>query len=78
MYAIYKMPNLRVLDFQKVKLKEKLLAKNLFESEKGLKIIEDMTKSQFSKENEEEYIKAIESIQQDINKKKMLYVWNYM
>jgi U2 small nuclear ribonucleoprotein A' len=33
MYVVYKIPNLRVLDFQKVTKKEKETAKKMFETE---------------------------------------------
>jgi len=71
------MPNLRVLDFQKIKAKERAYANALFQTEKGMKIIEDMYSSSFQKEDEEEYIKAMEVIQHDIKKKQMLYVLLY-
>jgi hypothetical protein len=62
------------LDFQKIKLKERVIAKNIFESEKGQKIIEDMINKKFIPEEDEEYLKAIEKDFQDENKKKMIYV----
>lgn len=74
LYTIFKFPNVRVLDFQKVKLKERVLAKSLFTSEKGKKIIEDMLNKKFGEENEFEYVNTYESIQQDINKQKIIYV----
>ena len=74
LYTIYRMPNLRVLDFQKIKAKERSYANALFQTNKGLKIIEDMYNSNFQREDEEEYIKEMESIQQDTKKKQMLYV----
>ena len=39
MYVIYKIPSLRVLDFQKVKQKEREHAKKLFETEQSAKAI---------------------------------------
>jgi hypothetical protein len=72
------MPNLRVLDFQKIKAKERAYANALFQTDKGLKIIEDMYNSNYQREDEEEYIKAIDAIQQDIKKKQMLYVQLYV
>lgn len=74
LYTIYKLPNVRVLDFQKVKLKERSFAKNLFESEKGKKIIEDMINRRFVEEDEAEYLRASEILQKDIDKQKMIYV----
>ena len=74
LYTIYKLPNLRVLDFQKIKLKERVQAKNLFESEKGKKLVEDMLLKKFEEEDEEEYLNAMENIKQDTDKQKMLYV----
>lgn len=70
------MPNLRVLDFHKVKLKERLLAKNLFESEKGRQLIDDMRNKKFQAEEDEEYIKEFEKTFQDEEKKRKIYV-NY-
>ncbi len=68
------MPNVRVLDFQKVKLKERIIAKNLFDSDKGKKIIEDM----INKKYEEEYSKAAEEIfKNDQNKKKIYVIFIY-
>jgi hypothetical protein len=63
-----------VLDFQKVKLKERVMAKNLFDSEKGKKIIEDMLNRRFGEEDETEYLKAVEILQKDIDKQKIIYV----
>lgn len=74
LYTIYKLPNVRVLDFQKVKLKERIMAKNLFESEKGLQLIEDMKNKRLKEDEEEEYLKAVEVIKQDFDKQKKLYV----
>ena len=68
------MPNLRVLDFQKIKAKERSYANALFQTNKGLQIIEDMYNSNFQREDEEEYVKEMEAIQMDIKKKQMLYV----
>jgi hypothetical protein len=68
------MPNLRVLDFQKIKAKERAYANALFQTEKGLQIIEDMYNSNYQRDDEEEYMKAMEAIQQDMKKKQMLYV----
>jgi hypothetical protein len=65
------MPNVRVLDFQKVKLKERITAKKLFESEKGKQIIDDM----INKKHDEEYSKAVEEVLKDEEKKKKIYVY---
>jgi hypothetical protein len=74
LYAIYKMPNLRVLDFQKVGLKERIRAKNLFESEQGKEILENMTEKKFKEEDEGEFIKAVEVLIQDEKNKQKIYV----
>ncbi len=68
------MPNVRSLDFQKVTLKEKVYSKNLFDSERGKKIIEDMLNKKFSDEDEADYVNAAEKIQKDIDKQKTIYV----
>jgi hypothetical protein len=79
LYAIYKIPNIRVLDFQKVKLKEKIKAKQLFESEKGKEIIQNMIDKKFTDEEESEFVKAVEQIKQDEMKKMKIYViFNYI
>jgi hypothetical protein len=70
------MPNLRVLDFQKVKLKEKLMAKNLFESEKGKQLIDDMINKRFKEEND--YAEAVENILKDEENKRKIYVNAYL
>ena len=43
MYVIFKMPNLRVLDFQKVTLKERIAAKKLFESAAGAVALKEIS-----------------------------------
>ena len=68
------MPNVRVLDFQKVKLKERVTAKKLFESEKGKQIIEDMK----NKKYDEEYSKAVEEMLKNEENKKKIYVKLYI
>ena len=68
------MPNVRSLDFQKVSLKEKIYAKNLFDSERGKKIIEDMLNKKFTDEDEADYVMASEKIQKDLDKQKTIYV----
>lgn len=69
---------MRVLDFQKVKLKEKLMAKNLFESEKGKQLIEDMKNKKFQIEEDEEYVKELEKTLKDEEKKRKIYVRNLL
>ena len=64
------MPNVRILDFQKVKLKERISAKTLFESDKGKQIIEDM----INKKYDEDYSKAVEEIFKNDQNKKKIYV----
>ncbi|KAF5284337.1 hypothetical protein FQA39_LY04630 [Lamprigera yunnana] len=44
LYLIYKIPQLRVLDFRKVKLKERDEAKNLFKSRKGKELQKEILK----------------------------------
>ena len=61
LYVIYKMPNLRVLDFQKVKKIEKLEAVKLFESEEGEKIIENIKNKHFNNDDIE-FKKGLENI----------------
>lgn len=68
------MPNVRVLDFQNVKLKERITAKKLFESEKGKQIIEDMR----NKKYDEEYSKAVEEMLKNEENKKKIYVRLYI
>ncbi len=71
-YVIYKMPNLRVLDFQKIKNKERAQAKELFSSKEGQVLIEDLVSKRFKTEDNLEYFKALQSDYQDINKKKQI------
>lgn len=68
------MPNVRVLDFQKVKLKEKVAAKQFFESEQGKQVLEDIANNQFKSLQEEDYSKALEKTLKDEDNKKKLYV----
>jgi len=68
------MPNVRVLDFQKVKLKERVFAKKLFESDKGKQLIEDMINKKFHGEDNEEYIKALKSTISDEKQKQSILV----
>ncbi|KAK9881695.1 hypothetical protein WA026_017214 [Henosepilachna vigintioctopunctata] len=44
LYLIYKLPNLRLLDFRKIKLKEREEAKHLFKSKKGKEIQKEIAK----------------------------------
>lgn len=44
LYVIYKLPNLRLLDFRKIKMKERQEAKNLFKSKKGKEIQKEIAK----------------------------------
>lgn len=44
LYVIYKLPQLRLLDFRKIKMKEKDEAKALFKSKKGKEIQKEITK----------------------------------
>jgi hypothetical protein len=74
LYTIFKLPNVRVLDFQKVKLKEKVKAKALFESEEGKEIIQNMLEKKFKEDEEGEFVKAIDLLKQDEKKKMMIYV----
>lgn len=69
------MPGVRVLDFQKVVLKERVEAKNLFSGEKGLQLIEDLKNKKFSIEDNEEYLKGVNEVLQNEAKKKKLYVF---
>lgn len=41
-YVVYKLPNLRVLDFQKVSMKEKQAAKKMFEEQGGQQLLKEM------------------------------------
>lgn len=43
LYLIHKLPNLRLLDFQKIKLKERQEAKKLFAGESGKKLAADLS-----------------------------------
>lgn len=76
LYVIYKLPNLRVLDFQKVKLKEKMAAKKLFEGPKGKELIEDMILKKFKGDNEDQdESNLLQNTLKDENKKKMILVY---
>lgn len=44
MYVIYKLPQLRLLDFQKIKLKEREAAKALFKGRRGLELVKNIVK----------------------------------
>ena len=71
-YVIYKMPNLRVLDFQKVKKKERLAANEFFSSKEGQLLIDDLVTKKFKSEDNLEYFKALQSDYQDENKKRQI------
>ena len=64
LYVIYNLPNLRVLDFQQVKSKERQAAKELFTSEKGKKLIERLKNKKYEEEDKE-FVKAVEEIKRD-------------
>jgi len=72
LYVIYKMPNLRVLDFQKVKQRERVEANILFESEKGKNLIEEMITKKFKSQDNQEYFDALQNDYQDDSKKKQI------
>jgi len=57
-----------------VKLKEKVMGKNLFESEKGKQLIEDMKNRKFQIDEDEEYIRELEKTLKDEEKKRKIYV----
>lgn len=44
LYVIHKLPQLKLLDFRKIKLKEREEAKNLFKSKKGKEIQKEISK----------------------------------
>lgn len=44
LYLIYKLPQLRLLDFRKIKMKERNEAKSLFKSKKGKEIQKEISK----------------------------------
>lgn len=44
LYVVYKLPQLKLLDFRKIKLKEREEAKNLFKSRKGKEIQKEISK----------------------------------
>lgn len=50
-YIIYKLPNIKVIDFQKVKLKERTRAKKLFEGSKGRALITSLGASLYDDSN---------------------------
>lgn len=64
LYVIYNLPNLRVLDFQQVKNHERQAAKDLFTTEKGKELIENLKNKKY-KEEDQEFVKAIEEIKRD-------------
>jgi hypothetical protein len=69
------MPNLRVLDFQKVKSKEKTAAKLLFDGQKGKELIDEMVLKKFKgAEDNEDELTRIQNTLKDENKKKIILV----
>jgi len=46
LYVIHKLPQVRVLDFQRIKQKERLRAKEFFGSQMGMKVIQQVTNRQ--------------------------------
>jgi hypothetical protein len=73
------MPNVRILDFQKVKAKERSLAKKLFLGESGKNLITELLNNKLSKEDNVEYFKAVEKSIHDEEQKKMIYVlYNFL
>ena len=50
------------------------MAKNLFESEKGKQMIEDMINRKFQDEEDAEYLKELEKTMKDEENKKKIYV----
>jgi len=54
------------------------MAKNLFESEKGKQLIEDMKNKKFQIEEDEEYVKELEKTLKDEEKKRKIYVRNLL
>lgn len=54
------------------------MAKNLFESERGKQMIEDMMNRKFQDEEDEEYIKELEKTMKDEENKKKIYVKNFL
>ncbi|ELU18761.1 hypothetical protein CAPTEDRAFT_229322 [Capitella teleta] len=47
LYVIHKLPNLRLLDFQKIKKKERDAANVMFKGKKGQKLVKDISKKSF-------------------------------
>ncbi len=50
------------------------MAKNLFDSEKGKQLIEDMKNRKFQIDEDEEYIRELEKTLKDDEKKRKIYV----
>lgn len=71
-YVIFKMPNLRVLDFQKIKKRERIAANEFFSTKEGQSLIEDLVSKKFKSEDNLEYFKALQSDYQDEAKKKQI------
>lgn len=74
LYVVYKLPNVRVLDFQKVKLKERKEAFEFFNSQKGIEVIMNMRNKHFD-QNDAEFTKALSQIKQDQKIQEAIYVY---
>lgn len=46
LYCISRIPSLKILDFKKITLKERLAAKEMFGEEKGQELVEEIKKKQ--------------------------------
>lgn len=64
LYTIYRLPSLLVLDFEKVKLKERIKAQELFNSDKGIELINKLMNKNYEEEDKE-FVKALEEIKHD-------------
>jgi len=58
-YVVYRMPNLRTLDFQKVSKKEKESAKKLFEGPSGKQLLKEMLQREDQLEVKKEKAKRV-------------------
>lgn len=74
LYVVHKLPNVRVLDFQKVKLKERKEAFEFFNSQKGMEVIMNMRNKHFD-QNDSEFTKALSQIKQDQKIQEAIYVY---
>lgn len=72
LFVIYSMPNLKILDFTKVKLDERKKAKKLFNSKEGKVLLNNIKEKGFIEDKEEEYSKLYESYLDKINKKQAI------